>query len=166
MGQPAPVCLGWAPLDGDGPITIEIGRRGLSIATHAADALRAHQQGDLDDEACGVLIGTESAAGGVTVERATAPGPLDVRTRGGCQRADPSHQEAVLLAWARSRGTSIYLGNWHTHPQAGTPYPSVVDCEEWIRDAADIRSQPGYTPRRLVYLIVGAERVVAWEVVT
>lgn len=89
------------------------------------------QLGPNDKEACGVLIGGyEIDEDCYVISDITTPLPNDVRSRASFRMQDKGHQEAVDRAFEISGGKQIYLGTWHTHPEA-TPQPSVTDLEDW-----------------------------------
>ena len=104
-------------------------------------------------ESFGVLIGTTSLdRREIWIETVTTPMPQDRRTRFSFAIRDSGHQRVVCGMFARSNGRSIYLGTWHTHPDA-VPTPSRLDRKDW---AACIRANRG---RPLAFVLVGTDRV-------
>jgi integrative and conjugative element protein (TIGR02256 family) len=76
-------------------------------------------------EAGGIILG-RVFSNEVLIERATTPTRRDKAARYWFQRSVPAAQERVTAAWRESGGTLIYLGEWHTHPEA-YPTPSSTD---------------------------------------
>lgn len=108
--------------------------------------LAQRQQGPGDPEAGGILLGMRRGEH-IHVTQLTSPGPQDRRTRTAFHRARQSHQELALRQWRDSGGVMDYLGEWHTHPEAG-PSPSATDLREW---RTPLRSYD----TALVFLIAG-----------
>jgi integrative and conjugative element protein (TIGR02256 family) len=91
--------------------------------------LAQRQQGPMDPEAGGILLGMRRGEH-IHVTQLTSPGPEDRRSRTTFHRARRSHQEHALKLWHESGGLMDYLGEWHTHPEIG-PNPSAIDLREW-----------------------------------
>ena len=92
----------------------------VSISKSVYDLwLKFRQINHNDTEACGVLIGTKDfASNHYCIESVTVPMSKDIRTKYSFTMKDPRHQQIVDKAYLDSNGTSIYLGTWHSHPQA------------------------------------------------
>lgn len=119
----------------------------------------SRQVADSDTEAGGLLIGRLiSGTADVVVDRATGPVPSDRRSRFYFVRARRPAQEAVDAAWASSAGTQNYIGDWHTHPE-DDPSPSCIDRRDWRQ----IVRRSEFEQPRLVFIIVGRNRIKAWE---
>lgn len=58
-----------------------------------------------------------------------------------------------------SGGTTVYLGEWHTHPE-DVPHPSWIDERDWRR----IVSKARYEQSHLVFVIAGRIEIRAFEV--
>lgn len=122
---------------------------------------RYRQHGPSCTEGGGFLLGRMMRDSlDIVVDEVTEPGPGDVRSRYGFDLIDLVHHQAgVIGAWERSEGTCCFLGDWHTHAEPD-PTPSRVDLDNWrlrlSRDASD--EYP-----RLLFVIVGTERVRAWQ---
>ncbi len=86
-------------------------------------------------ETGGVLLGHQHADGLLSVTGAGEPGPNARRTR--CSfRRDAEHARALARgAYARDR--SVWLGDWHTHPD-GPTHPSPLD----LRSYAEVLQDP------------------------
>jgi integrative and conjugative element protein (TIGR02256 family) len=122
------------------------------------DFARFAQTSSSSKEAGGVLIGRHILnSKDIVVDAVTTPLPGDRRTRTSYHRHAAGHQEILDRAWAASRGTSVYLGEWHTHPEP-TPSPSQIDLKDWNRRLrADIVEAPF-----ILFVIVGQKHVCAW----
>ncbi|CAH7103044.1 Prok-JAB domain-containing protein [Vibrio chagasii] len=104
-----------------------------------------------DKEACGVLIGGYDTNKSLyIVSDITTPLPEDIRSRTSFRMLDKGHQKAVDSAFENSGGKKIYLGTWHTHPEAH-PEPSSVDIDDWNKC---MKRNEG---RKLFFVIVGKE---------
>jgi integrative and conjugative element protein (TIGR02256 family) len=136
-------------------------RRGgrLKISHRAVSQMVVYRQ-ELPSrkEAGGVLLGRRIQGGGdVVVDLVTTPMPGDRRTRTTFHRARSRHQAEIDRVWRESHGTSVYLGEWHTHPEKW-PQPSWVDRADWCRKVIfDRFSGP------IFFLILGTTAVTAWE---
>ena len=126
----------------------------LSISKSVYDLwLKFRQMNDNDTEACGVLIGTKDfASNHYCIESVTVPMSKDIRTKYSFTMKDPRHQQIVDKAYLDSNGTSIYLGTWHSHPQA-IPIPSHIDYQDWQRC---LKRNPD---RSLFFIIIGLEQI-------
>ena len=126
----------------------------LSVSKSAYDLwLKYRQINHYDTEACGVLIGTKDIdTNHYWIESVTAPMSKDIRKKYSFIMKDPSHQQTVDRAYRNSNGTSIYLGTWHSHPQA-VPVPSHIDYQDWHEC---IKRNPD---RDLFFIIIGTEQI-------
>lgn len=126
----------------------------LSISKSVYDLwLKFRQINHYDTEACGALIGTKDfASNHYYIESVTVPMSKDIRTKYSFTMKDPRHQQIVDKAYLDSSGTSIYLGTWHSHPQA-IPIPSHIDYEDWQRC---LKRNPD---RNLFFIIIGLEQI-------
>lgn len=111
-----------------------------------------------DPESGGVLLGRKILdSNDIVVDRVTEPFPSDHRRRRRFIRRSNGHQEAVNEAWQASGGTTIYLGEWHTHPEP-VPTPSSIDITDWRKKAEEADGRGG-----MFFLILGIETVEIWE---
>lgn len=109
-------------------------------------------------EAGGVLIGRHIVGtNDVVADLATTPTPGDRRRRTSFYRSS-LHQEAMDEIWAESRGTLVYLGEWHTHPEP-RPSPSSIDLRDWSRRLKNdvVEAQFAF------FVIVGNAQTAVWE---
>lgn len=110
-------------------------------------------------EAGGVLIGRHIIGGtDVVVDRVTGPMSGDRRSRTRFDRARWRHQRILDDEWEQSGGTSVYLGEWHTHPEP-RPSPSQMDMDDWHKRLTRDRVEAEF----LLFVIVGQIEVRAWE---
>jgi len=124
-----------------------------------AGMLRFAQLSEAATEAGGVLIGRHIAdSKDVVIDRVTVPMAGDRRTRTRFDRAHRRHQKALDEAWERSSGTSVYLGEWHTHPEP-LPTPSNIDLNDWRKRLVNDRVEADF----LLFLIVGQREIRMWE---
>lgn len=122
------------------------------LANHAQESAAALEAG-------GVLIGRRiHETLDTVVDCISRPVAADRRTRRSFHRSADAHQRAVDAAWRQSGGTTGYVGEWHTHPEA-RPQPSVVDLRDWSRrlhedcvDGVDV-----------YFVIVGTVDILAWR---
>ena len=122
------------------------------IMPSVVERLLDHRQLDpLSDEAAGVLIG-ERRGPHIVIQRLSEPGKGDIRNRHSVNRLGAHHQIAVDKAFASSKGTFQYLGEWHTHPE-DAPSPSQTDTSSWATNLVDIEP--------MILIIVGRQRIWA-----
>ena len=80
-------------------------------------------------EAGGVLIG-ERRGNHIVITDISEPGQGDFRSRTQFTRQGEHHQHKVNESFRTSFGYSVYLGEWHTHPE-DYPHPSNIDLNSW-----------------------------------
>ena len=131
----------------------------LKLKAGVVRLLWSHRQIGSRPESGGVLVGRRLLEGGAClVDDASPPALQDTRGRFHFERSRKPHQDFVDASWARSDGTSHYLGEWHTHPER-RPTPSIVDLEDWRRLVRECE----YPGDGLFFVIVGTEDVRAWS---
>ena len=91
----------------------------LEILTHY------RQTSKNDREAGGILLG-QISKDGVFILKVSTPCSADKATRRGFIRNKKKAQYIIDYEHANSGGQTIYLGEWHTHPEP-FPSPSYVD---------------------------------------
>lgn len=100
-------------------------------------------------ESFGVLIGGQNqTATRLWIEANSVPLAKDKSTRTSFSLKDTGHQKLVNKFYKSSKGTSGYLGTWHTHPEE-TPTPSRIDLKDWIFCC---ERNPD---RKLIFVLVG-----------
>lgn len=134
----------------------------VSFSPNAIARLVAFRQVSLKTpESGGVLLGREiSESDDVSVDEVTEPHKSDWKSRLAFFRGKKAAQVKVNDAWKDSKGTRIYLGEWHTHPE-DDPTPSrSVDCPDWFRIAKEAVFEQDF----LLFVIVGLEKTNVWEI--
>lgn len=132
----------------------------LEFSDNAWATLMEHRQmGPGDPEAGGILLGrlilnTQD----IVIDEVTSPGVRDHRSRFTFSRSRPKAQKVVNQVWKDSAGTSVYLGEWHSHPQ-DDPVPSAVDRKDRTKILKHAVTEQGF----LFFVIVGKERIRVWE---
>lgn len=131
----------------------------IEIAPAALRKLLSFQQNDRGDpEAGGVLLGRLiEESDDVVIDEVGVPSGEDRRGRTFFRRARRAAQRLVDRAWRKSRGARVYLGEWHTHPEA-VPHPSTQDTSDWLRIARDARFEHDF----LLFMIIGTEATRMW----
>jgi integrative and conjugative element protein (TIGR02256 family) len=130
----------------------------LVFADEAVLQMRAHaQRSRWQAEAGGVLLGRHLLdSKDMAVDEVTVPQKEDRRSRFNFFRSK-QHSALARVRWDVSRGTSAYLGLWHTHPERD-PSPSSVDRRDWERAV----SLDTFEGDRLFFPIVGIDRIRVW----
>lgn len=131
----------------------------VELSEKAAKTLDAEMPGALaGPERGGSLIGRRIAnSPDVVVDLVLGPLDADASSPVSFVRSG-AHQSLVDSEWEASAGTSNYLGDWHTHPEA-VPSPSRRDLATWVRlvRAQTAEHQP------LFFVIVGGLEQRCWE---
>lgn len=83
------------------------------------------------DETGGILLGHQYPDGLIAVAVAGRPG-LNAQSTRSWFRRDPVHARSLAAA-AYAHNRSVWLGDWHTHPD-GPTHPSPID----LRSYADV----------------------------
>jgi integrative and conjugative element protein (TIGR02256 family) len=132
----------------------------VTFSTAAVEVFDLYKQVEgSQPEGGGVLLGRMiDGSSDIVVDQATKPNPADRRSRFSFIRKKQPAQEKVNRAWADSEGTSVYLGEWHSHPE-DFPTPSSKDLRNWKRILRDVKCDYD----ALFFLIIGRKDVVAWE---
>jgi len=121
--------------------------------------LKNRQLRPLDDESCGVLIGSRSIDNTrLWIEEITTTQPDDVVSRSSFWMKDKQHQLYVDKCFSRSSGVLGYLGTWHTHPEED-PTPSKKDYIGWKLCISKNRD------RELFFIIIGNKCLRMYTVV-
>ena len=133
----------------------------MAFGSQPQEVFLLHRQTERGSrEAGGILMGRLlSESEDVVVDYASQPNAQDRRSRFGFVRALLPAQNKVREAWQQSNGTSVYLGEWHSHPE-DFPWPSWLDRREWRRIAATAI----YSQSSLIFVIVGRLSNCAFEV--
>jgi integrative and conjugative element protein (TIGR02256 family) len=111
------------------------------------------QIGKKDKEAGGILLG-QITKKGVFILKASAPCSTDQASRTGFVRNKKKAQYIIDYEHVNSGGQTIYLGEWHTHPEP-FPSPSPVD----LRMIKDQYEKNRLNENFLILLIRGTEGI-------
>lgn len=140
-------------------VWVRSGAGSLGLSSAALLRMSRHIQHSSEPEAGGILLGRRLLDSmDVLVDSVTTPFPSDIQERRAFVRNAKGHQDAVDSAWEESQGTTVYLGEWHTHPQA-RPEPSRTDLCDWRRKSGEDSYRLG-----LFFVIVGFEELAVWEI--
>lgn len=139
------------------PMVFAAGRQRVFLSAPVCELIHSHRQIDAKlPEAFGVLVGMTSVDKKERwVDLATSPMPGDTQSRYQFSLQDPGHQRAVDVAYAQSDGLRIYLGTWHTHPEA-RPAPSGVDKDDWRQCIKRNKRRP------LLFVIAGIDETAVF----
>lgn len=109
-------------------------------------------------ETGGILVGYVADSGEIVVQEIIGSGPKATHER---YRFAPDHGwqcQQLDALYERSGGVSVYLGDWHTHPN-GHPKMSWMDKRTLARIAA---SAPARCPNPVMLIGGGAELEWSW----
>ena len=115
------------------------------------------QQKQHDPEAGGILLGRQFVhRSDIIVDEVTTPLKNDKRSRYRFHRS-ADHQRVAVNKWKKSDGYCMYLGLWHTHPQAH-PTPSSIDYADWM----NALNKGKYEGDHLFFIILGTKSIGCW----
>ncbi|MBX9600039.1 MAG: Mov34/MPN/PAD-1 family protein [Bryobacteraceae bacterium] len=135
------------------------GRVHLSEAA-VATLIARRQLNDSTPEAGGIILGRLIVdSEDVVIDEVVGPLQGDRGSRFTFFRPKDRAQKIVEVAWESSRGTKVYLGEWHTHPE-NDPSPSSQDLRNWRGILRNAR----YEQDSLLFLIAGRANMRLWEV--
>jgi integrative and conjugative element protein (TIGR02256 family) len=151
--------------DGEQPdgVVLELPRiLPVTLSSAAASSIAQHSAASADGLETGGLLLGHIEIDRVVVHFAGGPGPGALREPTRFQRDLGHAQELADAAWKLNR--SIWLGDWHTHPNASAA-PSDTDMQTYQRHLTD----PDLTLPTFLSLIALADdwtsaQVVAWTV--
>lgn len=131
----------------------------VQIGPDAINAFLGYRQlTSQEHESGGVLLGRFiEESSDIVIDRVTTPQPGDTSSRSWFFRSKKRHQALIDRAWAASNGTTAYLGEWHTHPEA-VPHPSMIDRAGWLK-----KLQFDEFSEVIFFIIVGTEDIRMWE---
>ncbi len=131
----------------------------LKLAAEVLEGIREYVQNEPEKlEAGGVLLGRYiRGTSDVVVDRVTVPSRGDLQNRLRFFRARKTHQEQIDAVWAASHGTTVYLGEWHTHPVPAA-VPSWIDVLDWRR-----KLFVDHFATYLFFLVAGTTEIGVWE---
>jgi len=99
--------------------------RVLRISKKVRKIFEKYEQEEGCCEAGGILLGNV-ATDYVEIANVTVPTRFDLRNLFSFVRAKIPAQLRINKSWKKSSGTTIYLGEWHTHRETN-PRPSLKD---------------------------------------
>jgi integrative and conjugative element protein (TIGR02256 family) len=106
----------------------------VTLTVSAAESLGSHARQSTDgSETGGILLGHDRSAD-LLVTVAGDPGPAAIRTPNRFKR-DLAHAQS-LADDAYDRDGSVWIGEWHTHPN-GPVQPSEVDLRTYFSHLSD-----------------------------
>jgi len=116
----------------------------LLISNRVSKALEKYRQ--LEDTAVeqgGMLFGVTRATEKqlfdvhvppcIELTHISEPNEGDMATRSSFKRRSNSHFKRLNSLKEQSNGKTVYLGEWHTHPE-NSPRPSKTDVKSWGKD--------------------------------
>lgn len=109
-------------------------------------------------ETGGILIGTLNKGPTITITDITTSQSKDVRHKFRFFRSADGHQSLMDQLWEESGYRKMYLGEWHTHPEA-IPSPSKIDICGW-KSIAKKRQNTPWT----LFVILGQQTFKIWTV--
>lgn len=95
------------------------------------------QFNDNDYEAGGILVGKKYSSL-IEITNCSVPNKKDKRGKHNFKRAYKSAQKFINKQFKSSKGSKIYLGEWHTHPE-NTPCPSHTDIKSFEKTIRENR---------------------------
>ncbi|MEQ5790655.1 Mov34/MPN/PAD-1 family protein [Muricauda sp. NFXS6] len=106
---------------------ISLGDTYLKILPKAFHKMQDYiQDNNSKEEAGGIMLGYYIDANNFIIIEVTLPDQQDKQSRYGFWRTSIIHQRFLNKLFKKSKGKSIYLGEWHTHPE-DIPTPSHLD---------------------------------------
>lgn len=133
---------------------VKINEYTLVLASEVLNILdRYTQHHNKAPESGGVILG-RVADKRVLIERLSIPTELDRCSRTNFERHRLSAQIVINHEFANSHGQTIYLGEWHTHPE-DDPHPSSTD----IRMIKDQFNKNMINDDFLILLIKGRKKL-------
>lgn len=138
----------------------EVRMSAVALAEARAEVCRGARVRGVGIETGGMLIGAfDDATGVVHVDRVAGPPPDSYLAETYFQHGLEGVQERVDAELARTRGSSGFIGFWHTHP-GGRAHPSPTD-EQGMASVVG----PDGSRRRALMMILGASdpRWATWR---
>lgn len=108
-------------------------------------------------EAGGILMGRRLINGDIFITDVTSPQKGDTRKRSFFKKQTKIHQSISDSLWEKSSGMTVYLGEWHTHPE-DSPIPSPIDLRGW---KLSVSKQPN--DKTYIFVILGIKELSVWS---
>ena len=118
------------------------GRPEVWIEEDVADTLREEASFKYPLETGGVLLGYWVRPGWeAVILNVIGPGPKAVHERTWFKPDSEFHEREIARLFQETAGETLYLGDWHTHPDAAVPRPSPQDRRTVRRIAEELSAQ-------------------------
>lgn len=121
--------------------------RVLKVSDEVVAIFKRYEQTEGCREAGGVLLG-KVAKDCVSITDVTTPNRFDLRSFLSFVRNKIPAQFRINKAWEKSNGTTIYLGEWHTHREIN-PLPSLQDKKMILKTLRETKMEIDF-----LYLII------------
>lgn len=130
----------------------------IELSTNITETFSRNIQNGDKKESGGILIGSYiKETNDIIIDSLTEPQPSDVRERYLFIRKEKKHKEILDATWYNSAKTSVYFGEWHTHPE-DIPTPSSQDIRNWKKQLRLTKFYGHY----LFFVIVGRKETRLW----
>lgn len=106
-------------------IHYKIDKYSVFISDSVIKIINTFKQSDKKKESGGILLG-QVKDNSVYILKCSLPNPFDKQNRYGFERNGKLAQIIVDYEFINSENKTIYLGEWHTHPES-VPSPSSQD---------------------------------------
>jgi len=127
----------------------------LIIKADVLNVFKKYEQKNEAAESGGILLGYVYKDRSEIV-KVTAPGSFDSFAKNFFIRSKISAQVQINKAWGKSKGTLIYLGEWHTHREKN-PTPSIVDKGMIKKSLKETKMEIDF-----LYLIIVGQKDTYW----
>lgn len=131
------------------------GVRPVKIHRHVLELISDHEKKRSKKESGGILLGSVYKKYDEIIAL-TAPNPKDKKGFFSFLRKKEPAQIEINKAWDKSGGYTIYLGEWHTHPDH-TPLPSTQDKTMILSSVKKTKMEIDY-----LYLIIAGRNNSFW----
>lgn len=118
--------------------------------------MKSYINNDLNYESGGVLLGYKMRHGNsIIIEDLSEPHKDDYQSKFIFVRKSIAHLRKIRLGKDKR---SFCIGNWHTHPFASIPTPSIIDLNTWKKEVKTCKSGFGFQ----IYIICGYDEFRVW----
>ncbi len=129
----------------------------LGLSASIVETLQRACERKAPCETGGVLVGHVDGDGRTVVTAVVGPGPNALHSRNRFQRDGEYTQAEVDRLYHESEGRVDYIGEWHSHPDAGGPSHIDRHAMSWISD------DPRYSSREPLLIIMERVRRREWQ---
>ena len=105
---------------------IKRGKYTIQISETVLSVLEKFKQNRKQNESGGIILGSVFENDYIKITKLSLPNSFDKSTRHSFERNKQIAQIVVDFEFHNSCGKTIYLGEWHTHPE-NNPTPSFID---------------------------------------